>query len=153
MLIARCPMLLLVPAVLLALGCTASPRHPRYTKTPSPAQVQADANQAGGQADEAIRQAEQAIRQADEIARLTAGVNAQAAGEAQLSDTQVYRRSAADLRNQAISYADLSNKARQLSNSVDDPRERTHWAEIADRCAGKSRKLHELADRYLALAQ
>lgn len=150
MLIARCPMLLLVPAMLLAFGCTASPK---YTKTPSPAQVQADANEAAGQADDAIRQAEQAIRQADEVARLTASVNAQAAGEAQLSDTQVYRRSAADLRNQAISYADLSNKARQLSNSVDDPRERAHWRAIADRCAGKSHKLHELADRYLALAK
>lgn len=93
------------------------------------------------------------MREADRVAQLTAGVDAVAPGAPQMTDAERYRRTSLNLRHQAISYADLSNKSRTLAANVDDPAERDHWNAVADDCAVRSRKLRELSDEHAKLAR
>ena len=70
-----------------------------------------------------------------------------------MTDAERYRRASLNLRHQAISYADLSNKSRTLAVNVDDPAEQQHWRAVADDCAARSRKLYELSDEYAKLSR
>lgn len=127
---------------MLLCGCATSPR--AATSRAQAAQQRADA---------AILEAQAAMREADRAAQLTAGVDAVAPGEPQITDAERYRRTSLNLRNQAISYADLSNKSRMIAANVDDPAERDHWNAVADDCASRSRKLHELSAEHAKLAR
>lgn len=102
-------------------------------------------------ADAAILAAEAAIHDADLAAQQTAGVAVP--GTPQITDAEQYRRTAASLRSQAISYADLAAKSRSIAASVDDPAEQQHWRDTAADCAARSKALYKLSDHHAKLAR
>jgi hypothetical protein len=129
-----------------AVGCASH-------RTASPQVATSRAHAAQQRADAAIAEAQAAMREADRAAQLTAGVDAVTPGAPRITDAERYRRTSLNLRHQAISYADLSNKSRSLAANVDDPAEQQHWLAVADDCAVRSRKLYELSDEYAKLSR